>query len=376
MIGIAVIGAGYWGPNLIRNFVACPGARVVAVCDQNQQRLARVLAAYPGVEGVADFEAVLARSDIHAVAIATPIGTHATMAMAALRAGKHVLVEKPMATCVRDAEQMVEVASQAGRVLMVDHTFVYSSPVRKMKEILDSGDLGRLYYVDSVRINLGLLQQDANVVWDLAPHDLSIMDYLVGQLPKSLSAFGSSHADSDGDLEDVAHLNLDFGQGLVASFHVNWLSPVKIRHFILGGSRKSLVYNDLEPAEKIKVYDRGVTVSQDPDARRGVLIGYRMGDIWSPHLNGQEPLQTMVRHFVDCVQDTKTPLTNGEAGLRVVRILEAAQRSIKAQGGRITLVRSRQRIPRQRSLLPSPGHSSIDRLRDPSRGLYHPMQAW
>lgn len=336
MIGIAVIGAGYWGPNLIRNFVACPGARLVAVCDKDHDRLSKVLSTYPGVEAMHDFAAVLTRDDVHAIVIATPVKTHAEMAIAALRAGKHVLVEKPMATCVRDAEQMVDLARQAGRILMVDHTFVYSSPVRKMKELLDSGDLGRLYYVDSVRINLGLLQRDVNVVWDLAPHDLSIMDHLIGQLPKSLSAFGSCHADSDGDLEEVAHLNLDFGQGLVASFHVNWLSPVKIRHFILGGSLKSLVYNDLEPAEKIKVYDRGVTVSQDPDARRGVLFGYRMGDVWSPHLNGHEPLQTMARHFIECVREGRTPLTDGEAGLRVVRILEAAQRSIKAQGGRIT----------------------------------------
>ena len=220
---------------------------------------------------------------------------------------------------------------------MVDHTFVYSGPVRKIKEIVDSGDLGDIYYVDSVRINLGLFQHDVNVVWDLAPHDLSIMDYLIGRLPKSLSAFGTCHTDSASGIEDVAYLNLDFGDGLLASFHVNWLSPVKIRHFLVGGSRKGLVYNDLSPDEKIKVYDRGITVSQDAEARRGVLIGYRTGDVWSPRIEGQEPLQAMVRHFAECIRDGKTPLTDGEAGLRVVRILEAAQRSIKAQGGRITL---------------------------------------
>jgi len=218
---------------------------------------------------------------------------------------------------------------------MVDHTFIFSPPVRKIKEIIDSGELGEIYYVDSVRINLGLFQHDINVIWDLAPHDLSIMDYIVGKLPRSLAAFGTAHTDRA--VEDVAYLNLDFGAGLLASFHVNWLSPVKIRHFVVGGSKKGLVYNDLVPAEKIKVYDRGITVSHEPEERRGVLIGYRTGDVWSPHINQGEPLQAMVRHFAECIRDGKTPLTDGEAGLRVVRILEAAQHSIKAQGGRITL---------------------------------------
>ena len=337
MIRVAVIGAGYWGPNLIRNFAACPETKLIAVCDKDRARLEKVLAGYPGVDAVDTSELLLARDDVDAVAIATPVGTHAPLAVAALRAGKHVLVEKPLAACVRDAEAMVHAAKEAGRVLMVDHTFVYSGPVRKIKEIVDSGDLGDIYYVDSVRINLGLFQHDVNVVWDLAPHDLSIMDYLIGRLPKSLSAFGTCHADSQSGIEDVAYLNLDFGDGLLASFHVNWLSPVKIRHFLVGGSRKGLVYNDLAPDEKIKVYDRGITVSHDAEARRGLLIGYRTGDVWSPRIEGQEPLQAMVRHFAECIRNGKQPLTNGESGLRVVRILEAAQRSIKAQGGRITL---------------------------------------
>jgi predicted dehydrogenase len=337
MIRIAVVGAGYWGPNLIRNFVSCRDARLVAVCDTDRQRLDTVLAPYPGVAGVEDVDALLARPDIDAVAIATPVRTHGRLGLQALRAGKHVLVEKPLAASVREGEELLCAAQAAGRVLMVDHTFVYSAPVRKMKEILDSGDLGDLYYVDSVRINLGLFQHDVNVVWDLAPHDLSIMDFLIGRLPRSLSAFGACHADSRQEIEDVAYLNLDFGGGLLASFHVNWLSPVKIRLFAVGGSRKGLVYNDLAPDEKIKVYDRGITVSQDAEARRGLLIGYRTGDVWSPRVVNAEPLQVMVRHFAECIQEGKTPLSDGEAGLRVVRILEAAQRSIKAQGGRITL---------------------------------------
>jgi predicted dehydrogenase len=337
MIRIGVIGAGYWGPNLIRNFAACADTELVAVCDKDRARLDKVLAGYPGVDAVDSFDALLKRDDVDAVAIATPVATHAPLALAALRAGKHVLIEKPMAACVRDAEAMVAAAIEAGRVLMVDHTFIYSGPVQKVKEIVDSGDLGEIYYVDSVRINLGLFQHDVNVVWDLAPHDLSIMDHLIGRLPKSLSAFGTCHTDSEVGIEDVAYLNLDFGDGLLASFHVNWLSPVKIRHFLVGGSRRGLVYNDLAPDEKIKVYDRGITISQDAESRRGALIGYRTGDVWSPRIESQEPLQTMVSHFAQCIRDGVRPLSDGEAGLRVVRILEAAQHSIKAQGGRITL---------------------------------------
>ena len=335
MIGVAVVGAGYWGPNLIRNFAACPHTKLVAVCDKDAGRLESALGPYPGVQGVQNVGALLEREDVDAVAIATPVNTHAPLGIAALEAGKHVLVEKPLAASVHQAEELVRTAKVAGRTLMVDHTFIYSTAVRKMKEIVDSGELGDLYYVDSVRINLGPLEHDINVVWDLAPHDLSIMDYLVGRLPKSLSAFGTCHTESG--IEDAAYLNLDFGRRLLASCHVNWLSPVKIRHFVVGGSRKGLVYNDLVPAEKIKVYDRGITAAEDPEARRGVLVGYRTGDVWLPHVDEIEPLQTMVCHFAECIRDARTPRTDGEAGLRVVRILDAAQRSIKVQGARITL---------------------------------------
>ncbi|MFO0821950.1 MAG: Gfo/Idh/MocA family oxidoreductase [Gemmataceae bacterium] len=336
MLSVAVVGAGYWGPNLIRNFASCPATKLVAVCDKDAARLHKVLANYPAVEPVADINSLFARPDIDAVAIATPVGTHAPLGLAALRAGKHVLVEKPLAPSVAEAEEMVRVAAENKLTLMVDHTFIYSEPVRRMKQIVESGELGDIYFIDSIRINLGLFQHDVNVVWDLAPHDLSILDYLLARVPRSLSAVGTCHADNKREIEDVAYLNLDFGNGLLASFHVNWLSPVKVRHFIVGGSKKSIVFNDLDPAEKIKVYDRGITLSQDPEARRGVLVGYRMGDVWSPHLEQSEPLQVMVRHFAECIRDGKRPLSDGEAGLRIVRILEAAQRSIKAQGGRIT----------------------------------------
>jgi predicted dehydrogenase len=337
MIRVAVVGAGYWGPNLIRNFAACPQTQLAAICDSDPARLKKICAVYPTAAAVGHFDRLLDRDDIDAVAIATPVRFHSPLALAALRAGKHVLIEKPMTASVREAEELIRTAEETGRTLMVDHTFVYNSAVRKMKEILDAGELGELYYVDSIRINLGLFQHDINVLWDLAPHDLSIMDYLIGRLPRSLSAIGVCHADREREIEDMAYLNLDFGGGLLASFHVNWLSPVKIRHFIVGGSRKSIVYNDLEPAEKVKVYDRSVSVSQDAETRHGILINYRTGDVWSPNIEQTEPLQRMVAHFAECITDGKTPLTGGEAGLRVVRILEAAQRSIKAQGGRITL---------------------------------------
>lgn len=333
---LAVIGLGYWGPNLVRNFHAVLADDLRACCDANPARVSAIQRQYPGLRGVQDVDAVLGDDEIDAVAIATPVDTHYPLAKAALEAGKSVLVEKPLTSNVAHAEELVELARRRGRVLMVDHVFVFSPPVRKMKELVAGGELGELLFIDSVRINLGLFQRDVNVVWDLAPHDLSIVDYLVGRAPKSVAAFGSVHT-SNG-YEDVAYLNLDFGDGLIANFHVNWLSPVKIRYTMLGGSRKSLVYNDLDPVEKLKIYDSGVTVRQDDlEGRRSVLIDYRTGDIWSPRLAAGEPLRAMASHFVECVRTGQTPLTDGEAGLRVVRILDAAQRSIKAQGGRITL---------------------------------------
>jgi predicted dehydrogenase len=334
-IGVAVIGCGYWGPNLIRNFSNCKSTRVLAVCDRDKGRLDRVGASCPQAQFTQNFDDVLRNPKIGAVAIATPVATHAPLSLAALEAGKDVLVEKPMADSVREAERLVKRARELGRTLMVDHTYIYSPAVAKVKELIDAGELGEIYYIDSVRINLGQFQSDINVLWDLAPHDLSIVDHLLGRLPRSLAAMGVSHTSSD--LEDVAYLNLDFGRSLMATFHVNWLSPVKLRHTIIGGSRRSLVFNDLDPVEPIKIYDCGIQIDQSPEARYGVLVGYRMGDIWSPNVRRDEPLQNVVMHFADCIRTGKTPLTNGEAGLRVVRILEAAQRSIKAQGGRITL---------------------------------------
>jgi len=335
MIHVAVIGYGYWGPNLVRNLQEADGARVAMVCDQSEERLARARRRHPAVEMTTSFDAVLANPAVHAVAIATPVRTHYELARRALEAGKHVLVEKPLTQRVEEAEELCALAEKKGLVLMVDHIFVYSPPVQKMKEIVDSGRLGKLFFIDSVRINLGLFQHDVNVVWDLAPHDLSIVDHLVGRLPRSLSAFGGCHAGND--IEDVAYLNLDYGDGLIANFHVNWLSPVKVRSMIIGGSERSLIYNDLDASERVKVYDRGIKVAQTQEERRQVLISYRSGDVWAPNVANTEALSLMAAHFIECITQCKRSVTNGEAGLRIVRILDAAQRSIKTQGGRVTL---------------------------------------
>lgn len=335
MLNVGVIGLGYWGPNLIRNFNSVASTSLAAVCDRDEKRLSAISRTYPAAKIYAQADQLLADKDVQAVAIVTPVSTHHALAKAALEAGKHVLLEKPMTHSVETAEELVDLARAKGLVLMVDHVFLYSAAVRKMKEIHDSGVLGKLYFIDSVRINLGLFQHDINVVWDLAPHDLSIVDHLVQRLPRSVSAFGSCHA--GGQIEDVAYLNLDFGDGLIANFHVNWLSPVKLRYTMVAGAQKSIVYNDLDASEPIKVYDRGIEFDGDRETKEKLMINYRTGDVWSPHVKASEALRTMVEHFAQCIQQGAKPLSAGEEGLRVVKILDAAQRSIKAQGGRITL---------------------------------------
>jgi predicted dehydrogenase len=273
---------------------------------------------------------------VDAVAIATPVHTHYMLARAALQAGKHVLVEKPLVDQVALAENLVEQARRCGRLLMVDHTFVYTGAVRHLKKLYDDGWLGNLWYIDSVRINLGLFQHDSNVVWDLAPHDLSIVMHLLGKDPVTVQATGACHTGNH--VEDVAYLTLDFGNQLIAHFHVNWLSPVKVRHMIFGGSDRMVIYNDLEPSEKLRIYDRGIEVKADN--REGIynlLVNYRSGDMWVPALDSTEALQVEIGHFLDCIERGEQPITDGEVGLRVVRILEAAQMSIKAGGKRVAL---------------------------------------
>jgi len=333
MINVAVAGLGYWGPNLVRNFNACADTTVVRLCDTDPVRLGAIRRQYPNATCTTSFAEVVDDPTVDAVAIATPVSTHYELARSVLEAGKHVLVEKPLAGSVADAERLVALAKHVRRVLMVDHVFVHSPSVQKMAELIQSGEVGDVLFIDSVRINLGLMQHDVNVLWDLAPHDVSIIDHLIGRPPRSVVALGSSH----GGLEDVAYLHLDYGDKLLASVHVNWLSPVKVRYFLVGGSRRSLLYDELNFSERVKVYDRGVDVSNDPEGIRQVLISYRSGDVFSPRLDGKEPLSKLVEHFVDCIAGRAVPISSGEHGLRVVRVLDAAQRSLGHGGARVTL---------------------------------------
>ncbi len=334
VLKVGVIGCGYWGPNLIRNFSGCPSTRVAALCDADPKRLEAAGRNLGDVARVASVDALL-ELKLDAVAIATPVSTHHPLATRCLEAGLHVLVEKPLASSVREAQELVALAERVGRVLMVDHTYVFHSAVRRIKEIVESGDLGELYYVDSVRINLGLFQHDINVIWDLAPHDLSIVEYVLGRSARSISAWGCSHTERE--IEDIAYVNVDYDDRLLANFHVNWLSPVKVRQMIFAGSRKSLVFNELNATEPVKIYDRGVEFGTSPEDQRKMMVNYRTGDVWSPHIEPSEALQGVVRHFAECIQTGQTPISDGQLGLRVVRLLESATRSIRAQGGRIVL---------------------------------------
>ncbi len=330
-VGVAVVGCGYWGPNLIRNFFDTPNCRVTHICDQSQARLDLMSARHPSVIATTQFDDLLKDPRIDAIALATPVHTHATLARQALLAGKHVLIEKPMTTTSADAEMLIEIAAQKNLVLMVDHTFIYTGAVRRIKQMIDTGELGGLYYYDSVRVNLGLVQSDVSVVWDLAAHDLAIMDYLLGQKPVGIGAVGATHF--SGGMADVAYITAQFANNLIAHFHVNWLSPVKVRQVLIGGDRRMVLYDDMQITEKVKVYDKGVNWNDDPDqARRDTLVAYRLGDMHAPVLDEREALKGSCGEFVTSIITTGTPETDGHAGLRVVRMLEAADRSLKNHG--------------------------------------------
>src|SRR5437867_12315329 len=331
MIGIGIIGYGYWGPNLVRNFSEVPGSRVVAVSDMRSDRLEQLQHRYPAIKTTTDHRELLTDSSIDAIAVATPVSTHFDLAMQALYAGKHLFVEKPMTTSVEQGERLLDYAARCQRTIMVDHTFVFTGAVRKIKELVDAGQLGQLYYYDSVRINLGLFQHDVNVLWDLAAHDLSIMDYILGVQPSIVAATGIAHI--PGQPKDVAYLTCFFNGNLIAHFHVNWLSPVKVRRTLIGGDRRMIVYDDVEPSEKVKVYNKGVALTNGPESKYQLLVSYRTGDMWAPQLDTTEALRLEALHFVECLEQSKQPLTDGQAGLRVVRILEGASQSL-AQGGR------------------------------------------
>lgn len=335
MLNVGIIGYGYWGPNLVRNFMTASETTVVTVCDLEPARLTKVGALYPGVSVTTSPSELINDPSIDAVVIATPVASHFELAMMALRAGRHVLVEKPIASTSEQARKLIDEAERRGLTLMVDHTFVYTGAVIKMHELVRKPDFGPVRYYDSTRVNLGLFQSDVNVLWDLAVHDLSIMDFVLDEQPVAVSATGNSHL--EGQPEYAAFLTLFFGGNLIAHINVNWLSPVKIRRTLVGGGSQMIVYDDLETSEKIKLYDKGITVTETPEDRRKLLIGYRTGDLWSPKVAESEALAAEVSHFAACIAEGARPLTDGHSGLQLVRVLEAANQSIAARGAPIDL---------------------------------------
>jgi predicted dehydrogenase len=340
MTNVGVIGYGYWGPNVARNFHSCQGFNLTSISDVSERRLKLAETHYPFIKGYRDPLELMHSKDVDTVAVITPVSTHYELALKALENGKHVFVEKPFTATVAQAEKLIETAAKKGLKIMVDHTFLFTGAVKKMKEIIDSGELGELYFYDSVRVNLGLFQHDVNVIWDLAPHDLSIMDFLIKKKPVAVSAHGSVHFESK--LESVAYISIEFEtNGFLAHFHVNWLSPVKIRRVMISGDKRMLVWDDLSSDEKIKIYDRGVEfTSQTGDQKNGIhdlLVSYRTGDVYIPKLENAEALRAEVEYFVQCLEKNEEPFNNGEAGLQVVRLLEAADLSVKQSGRRIEL---------------------------------------
>jgi predicted dehydrogenase len=330
MITIGVIGYGYWGPNLVRNFAETAGARVGFVADLSPDRLAAAARRYPGIKTSTDARELIEDPAVDAVVVATPVRDHFDLALAALRAGKHVLVEKPLTSTSEQATRLIDEAERRGLLLMVDHTFVYTGAVTRMRGLVEAGELGDIYYYDSVRINLGLFQHDVNVMWDLAVHDLSIMDFVLDRRPVAVSATGLAHV--AGEPENIAYLTMFFADRMIAHVHVNWLAPVKVRRTLLGGSRRMVVFDDLEASEKVKVYDRGISLNHGAANRHELMIGYRTGDMWAPQLPVREALHAEAAHFVECVTQSTRPITDGHAGLRVVRLLEAATRSMAEHG--------------------------------------------
>ena len=332
MLTVGVIGYGYWGPNIVRNFNSIPGASVVSVCDLEQRALYQVKKNYGGMHITRDCNEILNSSDIDAVAIITPVSTHYELAKKALLNGKHIFVEKPFTASTAEAEELIELAERKNLTMMVDHTFLFSGAVKKIKELIDNDILGDLYYFDSIRINLGLFQNDINVVWDLAPHDLSIMHHLIGKDPVAVAATGISHFDND--IENVAYITVYLPGNLIAHFNISWLSPVKVRTTLIGGKKKMVVWNDLMADEKVRVYDRGVHNGDElsPEKINTLKTHYRMGDMWAPHFAEVEALRCEAEYFVECVDKNQRPINDGVAGLKVVKLIESAVKSLKLGG--------------------------------------------
>ena len=338
MIKVGVIGYGYWGPNIVRNFMESDRSIVKSVSDMRPERLKLAKKRYPGLEVMTEPDGIFSDGEIDAVAVVTPVRTHFDLALRALRSGKHVLVEKPLTEFTAQGEQLVEESQKRKMTLMVDHTFVYTGAVRRIRDLIASGELGDIFYYDSVRVNLGLFQHDVNVIWDLAVHDLSILEYIYPQKPTAVSATGMSHI--EGGTEDVAYLTLFYENQMISHIHVNWLSPVKVRRTLIGGSKKMIVFDDLDPSEKIRIYDKGVTVNRSRDNLEQVyqlLIDYRSGDMWAPKIDRSEALQVEANHFLDCIENGSIPDTDGNNGLKVVKILEAACKSMNMNGKPVEL---------------------------------------
>jgi predicted dehydrogenase len=333
MINIGVIGYGYWGPNIVRNFSSLDYTRVLCVCDSNQGAMDRVRKSYPHVAVSRDYNDIVTSPDVDAVAVITPVSTHFELARKALENGKHVFVEKPFTATVAQAEELITLAEKKKLTIMVDHTFIFTGAVRKIKQLIDERALGDLYYYDSVRVNLGLFQRDVNVIWDLAPHDLAVMDYLLDERPVAVAACGKAHVNG---MEDTAYVTVHFNNNLIAHFNVNWLSPVKVRTTLIGGEKKMLVWNDLEADEKIKIYDKGVEV-RTKEAEYKMLVNYRSGDMYAPRVESSEALKIEAEYFVQCITENKTPINDGHAGLRVVKMLDACNESLRNKGREIPL---------------------------------------
>ena len=351
MVSIAVVGYGYWGPNLVRNFAEASGLDLVAVSDLDPEKLAIVNKRYPAVRTTTRYEDLLEDPSIDAIAIATPVSTHFPLGMAALKANKHLWLEKPMTETSEQSRQLVEEADKRGLKLLVDHTFIYTGAVIKVGEIVKGGDLGDVLYYDSTRINLGLFQRDVSVISDLAVHDFAILDYLLGEHPVAVSASGINHF--PGTPENLAYITLYYDSGAIAHLNVSWLAPVKVRNILIGGAKKMIVYDDLEPSEKIKVYDKGVSFTEDPAKIQEMRVGYRTGDMWAPKLVGTEALRVEGEHFADCIMNDKVPLTDGKLGHRVVELIEAATYSMDAMGEVVYVQRDendrrKAKVPRRR----------------------------
>lgn len=333
MIKFGVIGYGYWGPNVVRNLDHLDGSQVAAVCDKSPTARKRIQKAFPHVKVTSDSAELMSSTEIDAIAVVTPVWTHYELAKAALQNGKHVFVEKPFTSNAAQAEELINLATQKHLKIMVDHTFLFTGAVQKIEQLLGEGTLGKIYYYDSTRVNLGLFQHDVNVIWDLAPHDLSIIDHLIKEKPEAVVATGQVHLNG---LEDIAFITVYFPNKLIAHINVNWLSPVKVRTTLIGGEKKMLVWNDLEADEKIKIYDKGVHITSR-EGLYNLLVNYRSGDMWAPQVEQVEALRKELAYFIDCISDNKTPFNDGRAGLRVVRLLEAANESVRKRGALIQL---------------------------------------